>query len=435
MRVRRGAVVGAVGALVGAVSMLGAPGVAVAAGGAVPHTLSAGSTTSLPFVAITLGTYEGPSTFTLTSTTATTFDISTDISFTGTGADDYVVLADGTACPGLQTDNTTIDFAASGAGASCVMDTYFFPGDLGDRSATMSITNGPTISLSGSGTIGYYQVDSSGTVAYAGDAVPYGDIGGAHLNKPIVGIEPTGDNGGYWLVASDGGIFNYGDAAFLGSTGGLHLNQPIVGMTRSADGAGYWLVASDGGIFAYGDAAFFGSTGSIHLNKPIVGMAPTPTGNGYWLVASDGGIFAYGDANFFGSTGSTALNKPIVGMAPTPTGNGYWLVASDGGIFAYGDANFFGSTGSIHLNKPIVAMAAMPTGNGYWFSAADGGVFNYGDAPFYGSGVGTGLGTVVDMATDGGPTIQAQFGIPALRQAHLRGRGAAGLALPHFVRH
>jgi hypothetical protein len=87
-------------------------------------------------------------------------------------------------------------------------------------------------------------------------------------------------------------------------------------------------------------------------------------------------------------------------MAPTPDGGGYWLVASDGGIFTYGDAQFYGSTGAIHLAQPIVAMAAMPTGGGYWFSAADGGLFNYGDAPFDGSGVGTGLGQVVDMASD-----------------------------------
>jgi hypothetical protein len=113
------------------------------------------------------------------------------------------------------------------------------------------------------------------------------------------------------------------------------------------------------------------------------------------------------------------LNKPIVGMAPTPDGGGYWLVASDGGIFSYGDAQFYGSTGAIHLAQPIVAMAAMPDGDGYWFSAADGGLFNYGSAPFSGSGVGTGLGQVVAMTSDGGPTLQAFSETPATRQALL----------------
>ena len=64
----------------------------------------------------------------------------------------------------------------------------------------------------GTGTIGYYEVDSQGFVAYAGDAAYYGDASSTHLNNPIVGMAATGDDGGYWLVASDGGIFSYGDA-------------------------------------------------------------------------------------------------------------------------------------------------------------------------------------------------------------------------------
>ena len=156
-------------------------------------------------------------------------------------------------------------------------------------------------------------------------------------------------------------------------------------------------------------------------------MAATPDGNGYWLVASDGGIFNYGDAGFFGSAGSLHLNKPIVGMAATPDGGGYWLVASDGGVFSYGDAQFHGSAGAVPLNQPIVAMAAMPDGGGYWFTAADGGLFDYGTAPFLGSGTGLGLGPVVDMATDGAPTLQANADQPALRHGIVKHGGWATL--------
>ena len=244
------------------------------------------------------------------------------------------------------------------------------------------------------------------------------------LNRPIVGIARTPDNGGYWLVASDGGIFTYGDAGFYGSAGGGPLNRPIVGMASTPDGNGYWLVASDGGIFSYGDAKFFGSTGNITLNKPIVGMAATPDGMGYWLVASDGGIFAFGDGTFYGSTGDIQLNRPIVGMSATPDGLGYWLVASDGGIFTFGDATFYGSTGNVHLNKPIVGMAATTDGKGYWMVASDGGIFNFADATFDGSGAALNLNRpVVGMvatsdgraywlvATDGGviTSINAPF--------------------------
>jgi hypothetical protein len=352
-----------------------------------PRTLSS-SPTTLDLGPTTLGTYVGPQTFTLTNNGSGTDTIDPgDVQFSGVGADDYQLDSN---CAG---NSNSIVLAPS---ASCAIDVYFLPGALGARPATLAINGSEdltpvTVQLSGTGTIGYYQVDAFGDVAYAGDAGYYGDAGGSPLNRPIVAITPTGNNGGYWLVASDGGIF------------------------------------------AFGDAGFHGSTGAIHLNKPIVGMAATPDGRGYWLVASDGGIFAFGDAGFHGSTGAITLNKPIVGMAATPDGGGYWLVASDGGIFAFGDAPFFGSAGGIHLNEPIVSMAAMPDGSGYWFSAVDAGLFAF-HAPFYGSGVGLGLGPIVDMATDGRPTLQASFDLPALKHAGLvRFRPIAALRIPHLA--
>ena len=386
----------------------------------------------LNFGGATLGTFVSD-TFVLTNAgnSTDTIDLSTnDLTFSGPGADDYVV----TPAPGCPGDGASTVILTSGA--ACTMDVDFFPGARGDRSATMTIKGlyGTTLSMSllGSGSTGYYEVDSRGQVAHMGDAAYFGDAGKTNLNKPIVGMAATGDDGGYWLVASDGGIFSYGDANFYGSTGGIHLNKPIVGMAGTLDAGGYWLVATDGGIFSYGDAPFYGSTGAIHLNKPIVGMAPTPDGKGYWLVASDGGIFSYGDAQFYGSTGASTSTSRWWAW-PHPDGRGYWLVASDGGIFSYGDAPFYGSTGAIHLAQPIVAMAAMPDGGGYWFGAADGGLFAYGDAPFLGSGVGLGLGTVVDMTSDGGPTFQALADIPAVRQAHLSGPGPVAHHIPHFA--
>jgi hypothetical protein len=261
---------------------------------------------------------------------------------------------------------------------------------------------------------GYWEVASDGGVFNYGTAGFYGSAGGLKLNKPVVGLTPTQDQGGYWLVASDGGVFSYGDASFWGSAGSLKLNAPVVGMASTpyvpgANGApaapaglGYWLVASDGGVFNYGDAGFFGSAGSQKLNAPIVGIAPTPDGKGYWLVAADGGVFNYGDAGFFGSAGSQKLHAPIVGIAATPTGKGYWLVASDGGVFSYGDATFEGSAASLKLVQPVVGITATPSGHGYWLDAADGGIFNYGDAGFFGSAGGKKLNQpVVGIASVG----------------------------------
>jgi len=410
---RRRWAVAAIGLVLGMAPALALAGPTAEAGAAGPALISTPG--QLSFGNITLGTFQGPESFTVTNTDSVpdSFNWVDGITYSGAGAQDYLTVPED-ACP--LSDPATVDLPPGG---SCTLDVIFFPGAIGPRNATLSVNNiGVTVSLVGTGTIGYYQVDQQGHVANFGDADFLGDTSGVPLNHPIVGITTTGDHGGYWLVANDGGIFSFGDAAFFGSTGNIHLNKPIVGMAATPDAGGYWMVASDGGIFSYGDASFFGSTGNISLNKPIVGMASTLDGHGYWLVASDGGIFSFGDAQFFGSTGNISLNKPIVGMAPTPDGNGYWLVASDGGIFAYGDAQFFGSTGAIHLNQPIVGMAAMPDGGGYWFTAADGGLFNYGTAPFSGSATGKGLGTVVAMATDGEPTIQAQTDTPALRHAN-----------------
>jgi hypothetical protein len=390
--------------------------------GATPPALSL-STTSVAFPETTLGDIR------LTDVTVTNtssgYDFITGATASGADPNDFGVLPGADCQVGY---NLVITLPPGGR---CTIAAAFLPGALGARSATLTLidndNSGASIGLTGSGGIGYYQVSNAGAVAAFGNAVFLGDASKTPLNHPIVGMAQTGDTGGYWLVASDGGIFSYGDAGFFGSTGAIPLNKPIVGMAPTADSAGYWLVASDGGIFSYGDAQFFGSTGDIRLNQPIVGMAATPDGNGYWLVASDGGIFAYGDAPFYGSTGDIHLNQPIVGMAPTPDGGGYWLVAADGGVFAYGDAQFHGSTGAIHLNKPIVGTAPMPTGNGYWFTASDGGLFGFGDAPFYGAAASNPIGTVVGMASDGGPTLQAILGLPADRhQVGSGGRGGWG---------
>jgi Subtilase family len=270
---------------------------------------------------------------------------------------------------------------------ACLLLTTAKPITGGAGIAGGDLDAGAALAAAGSGGVnlpGYDIVGASGLVTSFCTAPNAGSIS-THLNKPIVGITNTPDDGGYWLVAADGGLFTFGDARFFGSTGSLVLNKPIVGMARTPDGGGYWLVASDGGVFSFGDARFFGSTGGIRLNQPIVGMAATPDGGGYWLVASDGGVFSFGDARFFGSMGATRLNKPIVGMAGTPSGKGYWLVASDGGIFSFGDSQFFGSTGNIALAKPVVGMARTSDGHGYWMVASDGGIFTFGDAKFFGS--------------------------------------------------
>jgi hypothetical protein len=377
------------------------------------------SQNSIDFGSVTLGDVSQPAAFVMTNTSSSADTVTALTEFVEPGPAFFFGNTQGN----CQDANGAITL---GPGESCTVDFLFEPNSLGPASATLniedSLDSGQSVSMSGTGAIGYYQATSTGSVIDQGDASYYGNAASLPLAQPIVAIAQTGNDGGYWLAGSDGGVFSYGDAKYYGSTGALPLKAPIVGMTATADAGGYWLVAADGGIFNYGDAAFDGSTGNLRLNAPIVGMARTALFDGYWLVASDGGVFAFGFAKFYGSTGGMHLNAPIVGMAAAPDGNGYWLVASDGGIFAFGSAQFYGSTGSLHLSQPIVGMASMPDGNGYWLSAADGGLFNYGDAPFQGNSVDFGYGStghVVAMATDGEPTFQEEFGFPALRHREM----------------
>src|SRR5664280_2627847 len=178
------------------------------------------------------------------------------------------------------------------------------------------------------------------TVEPGGQLQPIGPGGTIFTTDPLVAVwqnstdcSGAADSRNSWVTDSSGSVFTESDLSGpptqnFGDMGGHHLNQPMVGMTPTSDSQGYWEVASDGGIFAFGDAGFHGSMGASHLNKPIEAMVPTPDGQGYWMVASDGGIFAFGDAPFYGSTGGMVLPSPISGMVPN--GSGYTLIAQNG---------------------------------------------------------------------------------------------------------
>ena len=308
----------------------------------------------LGFGEITLGTYGGPDTFTLLNKNSSTdtIDLSTGMSFSGQGADDYLVTPS-SSCTTASGGNTVILAPTS----ACTMNVSFYPGALGERDATVTIQGSVgaewSVLLQGAGTIGYYQVDSLGNVATAGDAAYYGDAGGSPLNRPIVGMAVTPDGGGYWLVASDGGIFSFGDAAFYGSTGAIHLNKPIVGDGGDSRRPGLLagrlrrrdLLLRRRGSSTARPAASPEQADRRHGVRPLTGRA---TGWSRPTAGSSPSATPCSTAR----PGPFTLNKPIVGMAATPDGQGYWLVASDGGIFSFGDAPFYGSIGRHPAEPP-----------------------------------------------------------------------------------
>ena len=249
---------------------------------------------------------------------------------------------------------------------------------------------------------GYWLVGSDGGIFTFGSATFHGSTGSLQLQRPVVGITPTADQGGYWLVASDGGIFAFGDAGFHGSIPGLglgpagsglpnSLNAPIVGMVPSSDGGGYFMVASDGGVFAFGDAQFEGSCPGIGgCSGAAVAVLPDATGKGYWLVTQTGNVYTFGDAPYFGAPGPQG--SPITGAVRSADGRGYFVLLANGTVDGYGDAvSLGGPTGAVGGSDPASAVFTDVGGRGYWVASAGGAVFTYGDAPNDGSMAGSHL--------------------------------------------
>jgi hypothetical protein len=290
--------------------------------------------------------------------------------------------------------------------------------ESGCASAALCVAVGKNVGSSTTGAVvgltkpqGYWLVGSDGGIFSFGSATFHGSTGSLVLQRPVVGIAPTNDEGGYWLTASDGGVFAFGDSQYLGSLPGLgfhpagsglphSLNKPVVGLVPSIDDGGYFMVASDGGVFAFGDAQFAGSCPGLANGCAGAGVAvmPDATGQGYWLVTATGNVYAFGDASYFGGPGPQT--SPIVSAVRTPDGHGYWILDANGQVFNYGDAaSLGGPTASVSSANPASAIFADSSGNGYWVAAANGAVFQFGDATNSGGMSGTKLNGAIIAGT------------------------------------
>jgi hypothetical protein len=258
---------------------------------------------------------------------------------------------------------------------------------------------------------GYWLVGTDGGIFTFGSAQFYGSTGSLKLQKPVVGIVPTTDDGGYWLDATDGGVFAYGDTQFYGSITGLgihpsgsglpdSLDAPIVGMVPSVDDGGYFMVGADGGVFAFGDAKFEGSCPGIGgCAGAAVAVMPDATGNGYWVVTATGHVYTFGDAPYFGAPGPQSV--PVTSAVRAPNGEGYMMLFSNGAIASYGQTAFDGCpvTSSYGGLNPATAIFVTSDGQGYWIATADGSVLSCGDAPNDGSMAGKSLNGSIIAAT------------------------------------
>jgi chitodextrinase len=360
--------------------------------------------TALP-VTTPAGAPSVPTGLATTSDTASSVGLSWTAS---TGAAGYTVYCNGTAL-GTTTKTSYTDATVSPSTTyRYTVDAFNAADTHSAQSTALPVTTpaalpvtSPSQGTGGTTPHGYWLVGSDGGVFSFGSAQFYGSTGSLHLQRPVVGIVPTGDRGGYWLDASDGGVFSYGDTQFHGSIPGLgihpagsglpkSLNAPVVGLVPSIDDGGYFMVASDGGVFAFGDAHFAGSCPGIGgCAGSAVGVLPDNSGNGYWVVTSTGNVYAFGDAPYFGAPGHGTVTSAVA----TPDKKGYWILLSDGEVFGYGDAANLGSPSSSNFNAGDAAAAIFATsdGGGYWVSSALGAVFNFGDAPNDGGMTGTHL--------------------------------------------
>jgi hypothetical protein len=303
--------------------------------------------------------------------------------------------------------------AGAPPGSDAITATYSGGSSFAGSAATtiLQVGSPTTTSAQTSAGHGYWLVGSDGGIFTFGSAPFYGSTGALTLQRPVVGMTPTGNRGGYWLVASDGGIFSFGNADYFGSIPGLgiapsdtsgtakRLNAPVVGMVPSADDGGYFMVASDGGVFAFGDAKFEGSCPGIGgCSGSAVAVVPDASGNGYWLVTATGHVYTFGDAAYYGAPGQQST--PVTSAVRTADGKGYWILFANGTVDAYGDATNMGApVGQTGGFNPASAIFATSDGGGYWISTASGAVYNYGDAPNDGSLAGMHLNGPIIAAT------------------------------------
>jgi len=252
---------------------------------------------------------------------------------------------------------------------------------------------------------GYWLVGSDGGVFSFGSAQFYGSPASHRLQRPIVGIAATIDNGGYWLTASDGGVFAYGDTGFYGSVPGLgihpfgsglpdSLNAPIVGMVASNDDGGYLVVASDGGVFAFGDARFEGSCFSVGgCSGAVVAIVSDTTGNGYWLMTQTGHVYAFGDAPYLGAPGPQDVPVTSATSAPVGAPGSYYMLFSNGSV--YGNAGVCCAADYPSGASPATAIFTESNGGFFWVATADGSVVAMANAPYDGSMAGTNLNGLI----------------------------------------
>ena len=303
-------------------------------------------------------------------------------------------LSEGTTLLPGQSLSETVVFTPTQVGT--VADTWIINANDGSGVRTLSFSGtgyipGSVTEGSTTPAHGYWLVGSDGGIFSFGAAQFHGSTGSLTLQRPVVGVVPTDDDGGYWLDAADGGVFSFGDTSFYGSVPGLginpagsglqhSLNAPIVGMVPSIDDGGYFMVASDGGVFAFGDAHFAGSCPGIGgCAGAAVAVMPDQSGDGYWVVTSTGNVYGFGGAPYLGAPGHGSVTSAVA----CPGGNGYWIVLSNGEVFGYGDAANLGSPPAASFNglDPATAIFATSDGGGYWVTSALGAVFNFGDAP------------------------------------------------------
>jgi hypothetical protein len=295
------------------------------------------------------------------------------ITLTGPGAAEYTVI---------QQPTTPVP---SGTGTTFII--RFNPSSVGQKTAYLSIINNDPdenpydVTLTGTGTNGYYVLDRWGGVHIGGAAaalIPPAPYFGWDIARDM---ELNSAGTGYYVLDGWGGIHAGGAASVLTPATPYFGWDIARDMELTPAGTGYYVLDGYGGIHRGGAASVL-TPATPYFGWDIArDMVLTPAGTGFYVLDGWGGIHAGGAAS------ALIPATPYFGwdiardMVLTPAGTGFYVLDGYGGIHKGGTASTL-SPATPYFGWNIARdMELTPAGTGFYVLDGHGGLHAGGAAP------------------------------------------------------
>lgn len=259
--------------------------------------------------------------------------------------------------------------------------------------------------------LGYFTLDSNGTVWAHGDAF-------TQAGSTLLSEDKYAENPSAYTVLDPGPpreVYAAGDGLGADVEDLKYRYRSIV---STYTGDGYWLLGQDWSnddsrsiVEAHGDATLYYDNSTdpfwnIEGYDGVADAASHPSAYGFWAVSEFGFVYEYGSCVHYGNMTSLLSEEKIVSITPTPTGLGYYLLGSFGTFGAFGDADSSLGDSILQLGEnernnaisstqgrlqEYAGLTLSPGGTGGWLMRRSGEVFPLGDATFFGSLTGLGF--------------------------------------------